>query len=131
MTPSVRTIVRSLVNAGLAAVMAGVCVSSTRQLPNEFGSSEPGSLLFGLLHLTIAISAAAASAGIIRRARLTSWAVGLCGTAAVGLVLAQPLYTPMDSDDQQSIWLGAALIGVAAAIVWWLARRLRRVHETS
>jgi hypothetical protein len=45
--------------------------------------------------------------------------------------VAQPFYSAMDVDAERSVWLGAGLVGVAAAVVSWGARRLRRTAAAS
>lgn len=111
---------------GLAAVLLLVSGNAFRQVPNEFGGSEPGSLLFGVLQVVIGTSAVAAALGLVRRARWASRAIGVSGIAAMGLLVVQPLYEPMPADAMRSIWLGAAVVGVAAAGMSWCARRLTR-----
>ncbi|MFN0099884.1 MAG: hypothetical protein ACKVS7_14520 [Gemmatimonadaceae bacterium] len=120
---------RSLVALGLAVVLSALSVSSSRQFPSEFGQSEPGSLLFGLLHLTIAVSAAVSAVGVLMRAHWAPRAIALCGAAATGLLAVQPMFTSMDSDTREVIWLGAGLVGAASAGAWWIARRLARTDD--
>jgi len=108
----------------LAVALLPLSGNSFRQVPNEFRDSEPGSLLFGLLHLVIGLSALVAAVGLVRSARWASRAIGICGVAAVGLLVSQPLYEPMAWDAARAILLGAALVGVVAAGASWCARRL-------
>jgi hypothetical protein len=105
--------------------------SAFRQAFNEFRDSEPGSLLFGVLQVVIGTSAVVSAFGLVKRARWAAWSVGLCGAATAALIAVQPLYEPMESDVQRSLWLGAAVIGVAAAAVSWFARRLARRDAAS
>lgn len=105
--------------------------SAFRQAFNEFRDSEPGSLLFGVLQVVIGTSAVVSAFGLVKRARWATWSVGLCGVATAALIAVQPLYEPMDSDVQRSLWLGAAVIGVAAAAVSWFARGLARRDAAS
>lgn len=119
---------RTLLTVGLSLVLAALSVSSFRQFPNEFGDAEPGSMLFGVLHLTIALSAAVAAVGVLRRSGWASWAIAICGAAATGLLAAQPLFTPMAADAQEAIWLGTGLVFAATAGAWWIARRIARTN---
>ena len=102
-----------------------------RQALNEFRDTEPGSLLFGALQLVIGASAAVASVGVFKRASWAARSIGICGIAAAGLLVAQPLFEPMTSDAQRSIWFGAAVVGVAATGMGWYARRLARPAAAS
>jgi peptidoglycan/LPS O-acetylase OafA/YrhL len=102
-----------------------------RQALNEFRDTEPGSLLFGALQLVIGTSAAVASVGVFKRARWAARSIGVGGIAAVGLLVAQPLFEPMTSHAQWSIWFGAAVVGAAAAGAGWYARRLARQAAAS
>ncbi len=109
-----------------AAALLLLSTSAFRQALSELRDTEPGSLLFGALQLVIGTSAVAAAIGLVKRARWAAGAVAIWGVATVALLAAQPLFEPMDSDDQRSIWLGAAIIGVAAAGVSWFAHRRHR-----
>lgn len=72
-----------------------------RQALNEFRDTEPGSLLFGVLQVVIGASAAAASFGVFTRAKLAARSIGICGAAAAGLLVSQPLFEPMAPDAQR------------------------------
>jgi multidrug transporter EmrE-like cation transporter len=113
-----------------AYILAGVLVLLSRsaflQVPNEFRDTEPGSLLFGVLQLVIGTSAVVAAVGLVKRARWAAPAIGIFGIAASALLIAQPLFEPMDSDAAWSIWLAAGLVGATAAGVAWFARHLAR-----
>jgi peptidoglycan/LPS O-acetylase OafA/YrhL len=110
----------------LAALLALVSSSSFRQTLSEFRDTEPGSALFGTLHLLIAASGALAAVGLLKRARWAAPALGLWGAAAVGLLAVQPLFGTMAADEQRAIWLGAAAVGAAAIGMAWFARHLHR-----
>jgi ABC-type cobalt transport system substrate-binding protein len=107
----------------LAAALILFSPSAFRQALSEFRSTEPGSLLFGVLQLVIGTSAIAAAIGLVRRSRWAAWCIASWGVACALLLAVQPLYEPMDPDAQQSIWMGAALVVLAAAIVSWFAHR--------
>ena len=100
--------------------------SAFRQALSEFRQTEPGSLLFGTLQLVIGTSAVVAAIGLVKRARWAAWSTAIWGVATAALLGVQPLFEPMESDAQWSIWLAAAAIGVAAAGVSWFAHRLAR-----
>jgi hypothetical protein len=110
----------------IAAVLALVSGSAIPQVFAEFGDTEPGSLLFGTLQLVIATSAAVATVGVLRRTRWAAPSIAVCGIGATGLLLLQPVYTPMALDARQGIWFGAAVVGAAAMLMGWGARRLAR-----
>lgn len=110
----------------LAGVALLVSANAFRQVPNEFRSTEPGSLLFGLLQIVIGTATASAAVGLVLRARWASWALGIGGVAAMGLLVTQPLYEPMPWDSARGIWIGAALVGAVAGGMSWCARRLAR-----
>ena len=82
--------------------------SAFRQALSELRQTEPGSLLFGVLQLVIGTSAVASAFGLVRRARWAAWSVAVWGVASAVLLALQPLFAPMDSDAQRSIWFGAA-----------------------
>ncbi|MCU0648488.1 MAG: hypothetical protein MUF00_10865 [Gemmatimonadaceae bacterium] len=126
-----RPLLRSVGAHGFAAALLLVSSSAFRQALSEFRDTEPGSLLFGVLQVVIGTSAVAGAVGLIRRARWAAPAVIVCGVAAVALLGVQPLFEPMEPDAQQSIALGAAIVGVAAAAVGWFAQRLHRDHVAS
>jgi hypothetical protein len=107
----------------LSAVLVLVGSNAFRQVPNEFRHTEPGSLLFGVLQLVIGTSALVGAVGLVTRARWAARFIGISGISAAALLVAQPLYEPMPSDAQSSIWLGAAVVCVAAAGMGWFARR--------
>jgi uncharacterized membrane protein len=108
----------------MAAVLLLPLSSSARQAVSEFGQSEPGSLLFGVLHLAIAVLAAAGALGLLRRAAWSARAIELAGLSAAALLAVQPLFEPMDSRTQRTIFIGAALVAIAGFAMAWLARRL-------
>lgn len=116
---------RSVAAYLIAAAFLLLSTSAFRQALSEFRDTEPGSLLFGALQLVIGTSAVAAAIGLVKRARWGAGAVAVWGVATAALLAVQPLFEPMDSDAQQSIWLGAASIGVVAAGVSWFAHRTR------
>jgi hypothetical protein len=122
---------RSIGAVVLAAAMALLGSDAFRQALNEFRDTEPGSLLFGLLQLVIGASGLVAAVGLLKRERWASPAIGTWGTAAAVLLVLQPWFTPMESDAQWSIWIGAALVGGAAAGAAWCARRLARPVASS
>jgi hypothetical protein len=126
-----RALLRSIGAYLVAAVLLLHSSSAFRQALNEFRDTEPGSQLFGILQVVIGTSAVVSAFGLIKRARWAAWSVVLCGIATAALIAVQPLYEPMESDVQQSLWLGAAAIGVAAAGVSWFARRLARRSAAS
>jgi hypothetical protein len=110
----------------LSVVLVLLSSDAFRQALAEFRDTEPGSLLFGALQLMIGTSAAVAAIGVFKR---TSWAarsIGIGGIAAVVLLVSQPVFEPMTTDAQRSIWFGAAVVGVAATGIGWFARRLAR-----
>lgn len=115
----------------LSAALVLLSRDAFRQAIGEFGDSEPGSMLFGALQLVMGVSAAMASFGVFRRARWAAGAVGSWGIAAVALLLSQPLFDPMDPDALQGLGLGAAVVGSAAAVAVWFARRLTNPSATS
>jgi hypothetical protein len=108
----------------LAAVLAVVGWNAFPQVISEFRDTEPGSAVFGTLHLLICVTAAASAIGVIRRARWAAWSIWGCGISAGALLLAQPLYESMADDAKQSIWMGVGVASVAALGMGWLARRL-------
>lgn len=110
----------------MSAVLLLPLISSARQALSEFGQSEPGSLLFGVLHLGIAASAAIAALGLLRRAPWAARAIEVGALSAATLLLAQPMFEPMDSRTQRSIIIGAALVATVGFAMAWLARRLTR-----
>jgi peptidoglycan/LPS O-acetylase OafA/YrhL len=97
-----------------------------RQVPDEFRDTEPGSLLFGVLKIVMGTAAAAAAVGVFRRASWSAWCIGIWGIATAALLVAQPVFEPMASDETQAIWLGAAVVAAAALGIGWLARRLAK-----
>jgi hypothetical protein len=109
-----------------AAAFLLLSTSAFRQALSEFRDTEPGSLLFGALQLVIGTSAVVAAIGLVKRTRWGAGAVAVWGVATVALLAVQPLFEPMGSDAQQSIGLGAAVIGVVAAGVSWFAHRHHR-----
>ena len=108
----------------LSAVLALVCGNALPQILSEFRDSAPGSLLFGVLQVVIASSSAAAVVGTLRGARWTPRAIAVCGTAAVVLLLAQPVFDPMDGEGLRSLLLGAGIVTAVTAGLVWGARRL-------
>lgn len=110
----------------LSVALVLVSSNAFRQVLHEFRDTEPGSLLFGALHLLIGTSAAVAAVGVFQRARWAARSIGICGLAAAGLLVSQPLFEPMTSDAQWSIWFGAAVVGAAATGMRWFARRLAK-----
>jgi hypothetical protein len=115
----------------IAAVLALVTSSALPQVFSEFRDSAPGSLLFGALQLVIASSGAAGAVGSLLRARWAAHAIAVCGTAAVGLLLVQPLYEKMGAAELRGLLLGTAVVAVAAAGMTWFARRLARPSATA
>jgi hypothetical protein len=109
-----------------AAALLLLSKSAFSQALGEFGDTEPGSLLFGVLQLVIGTSAVGAAIGLVKRARWAAPSVAIWGLASAALLAVQPLFEPMNPDAQQSIWLGAAAVGVVAAAVSWFAYRLNR-----
>jgi len=124
-------VLRSVAAYCFAAALLLLSTSAFRQAVSEFRDTEPGSLLFGALQLVIGTSAVVAAIGLVKRARWAAGAVAVWGVATVALLAVQPLFEPMDSDAQESIWLGAAAIGVVAAGVSWFAHRLVRGDAAS
>lgn len=114
-----------------AAALVLSSTSAFRQALGEFGDTEPGSLLFGVLQLVIGTSAVVAAIGLVRRARWASLCIAIWGVASAVLLAVQPLFEPMAPDAKQSIWMGAAAVGVVAAGVSWFAYRLSRGNATS
>lgn len=110
----------------ISAAFVLISWSAFPQALNEFRDTEPGSLLFFAEHLLIATSAAAAAIGAFKRTRWAAQAIGICGLAAVGLLLSQPLFASMTSEGLDGIWLGAAVVGAAAAAMAWYTRRVAR-----
>ena len=117
---------RSVAAYLFAAALLLLSTSAFRQALGEFRDTEPGSLLFGVLQLVIGISAVVAAIGLVKRARWAAPAVAIWGVATAVLLGVQPLYGSMSPDAQQSIWLGAAVVGVGAAGVSWFAYRLAK-----
>lgn len=115
----------------LSAALALVSWNALPQVVSEFRDTEPGSLLFGTLHLLICTTAAASAIGVVRRRRWAAWSIWACGISAAGLLAAQPLYESMADDAQQTIWLGAGLAGIAALGMGWMARRLATTAAAS
>lgn len=74
----------------------------------------------------IGTSTVASAIGLVKRARWAAWSVAIFGASAAALLAVQPLFEPMKERAQQSIWLGAAAVGVVAACVSWFAHRLSR-----
>jgi hypothetical protein len=124
-------VLRSVVAYLFAAALLLLSTSAFRQALGEFRDTEPGSLLFGVLQLVIGTSAMVAAIGLIKRARWAAPSVAIWGVATAALLAVQPLYASMDSDAQQSIWLGAAVVGVAAAGVSWFAYRISKGNTVS
>jgi hypothetical protein len=124
-------VLRSVVAYLFAAVLLLLSTSAFRQALGEFRDTEPGSLLFGVLQLVIGTSAVVAAIGLVKRARWAAPSVAIWGVATAALLAVQPLYASMDADARQSIWLGAAVIGVAAAGVSWFAYRLTKGDAVS
>ncbi len=122
---------RSVVAYLFAAALLLLSTSAFRQALGEFRDTEPGSLLFGVLQLVIGTSAVVAAIGLVKRARWAAPSVAIWGVATAALLAVQPLYASMDSDAQQSIWLGAAVVGVAAAGVSWFAYRITKGNTAS
>ena len=123
-----------LASVGAYILSIGLVLLSSnafRQALNEFRDTEPGSLLFGVLQVVIGASAAAASVGVFTRAKWAARSIGICGVAAAGLLVSQPLFEPMAPDAQRAIWFGAALVGAAATGLGWFARRLARSAAAS
>lgn len=114
-----------------AGALLLLSTSAFRQALSEFGDTEPGSLLFGVLQLVIGTSAVMAAIGLVRRARWASLCIAIWGAASAVLLAVQPLFEPMAPDAQQSIWIGAAAVGVVAAGVSWFAHRLYRNEAAS
>jgi hypothetical protein len=110
----------------LSVLLVLLSSDAFRQALAEFRDTEPGSLLFGALQLVIGTSAAVAAIGVFKRASWAARSIGICGIAAVGLLVAQPVFEAMTTDAQRSIWFGAAVVGAAAAAMGWFARRLAR-----
>lgn len=116
--------------------MIGACVVSTvllilskdafRQAPNEFHDTLPGSQLFGTLQVVIGTSALVAAVSLFMRPKWAAWSLRLWGIATAGLLIAQPLFTPMTSKAKWSIWLGAAVVGAIGAGLAWCAPHLAR-----
>ncbi len=115
----------------LSFVLLWVSSDAFRQMSNEFRDTEPGSLLFGVLQLVIGTSAVVGAIGLVTRSRWASWAIGICGVAAVSLLASQPLFEPMSSDVQWTIWFGASVVGAVAAGMSWIARRLAKPAKAS
>jgi hypothetical protein len=124
-------VLRSVVAYLFAAALLLLSTSAFRQALGEFRDTEPGSLLFGVLQLVIGTSAVVAAIGLVKRARWAAPSVAIWGVATAALLAVQPLYASMDSDAQQSIWLGAAVVGVAAAGVSWFAYRITKGNTAS
>ena len=118
-----RIVLRAIGAYLFAAALLLLSNSAFRQALNEFRDTEPGSLLFGTLQLVIGTSAVVAAIGLVKRARWAAWFTSIWGVATAALLGVQPLFEPMESDAQWSIWLAAAAIGVAAAGVSWFAHR--------
>jgi len=114
-----------------AGALLLLSTSAFRQALSEFGDTEPGSLLFGVLQLVIGTSAVMAAIGLVRRARWASLCIAIWGAASAVLLAVQPLFEPMAPDAQQSIWIGAAAVVVVAAGVSWFAHRLYRNDAAS
>jgi hypothetical protein len=123
-----RTFGAYIISAALSGALALVSGNAFIQVLPNLRDPEPGSVLFGVLHLVIGTSAAAAAVGVLMRARWAAWSVGVSGLAAVGLLALQPLYEPMTRDDRQAVWLGAAIAGAVALGIAWGVRRLATHH---
>lgn len=113
-----------ILSVALSGALVLVSGNAFMQVMPNLRDQEPGSLLFGVLHLVIGTSAGAAAIGVLIRARWAAWCIGGCGLAAVGLLGLQPLYEPMTRDERQAVWLGAAVAGAVALGIAWSARRL-------
>lgn len=122
---------RSALSYVFAAALLLVSQSAFRQALSEFRDTEPGSLLFCALQLVIGTSAVVSAIGLVKRTRWAAPSLATFGVAAAALLAVQPLFEPMDAGGQQSIWLGAAVVGVAAACVSWFAYRLHRGEAVS
>ena len=108
----------------LSAFLALVCVNALPQILREFRDSAPGSLVFGVFQVVIASSSAAAVVGTLIGARWKARAIAMCGTAAVGLLLAQPVFDPMDGEGIGWLLLGAGIVAAVTAGLMWCTRRL-------
>jgi multidrug transporter EmrE-like cation transporter len=108
----------------ISITLALVSSNAFRQVLPEFRAAEPGSMLFCALQVVIGLSAAVAAVGVFKRARWAARCIGICGIAAVGLLVSQPLFEPMKADAKHAIWFGAAVVGVVATGMAWFARRL-------
>jgi hypothetical protein len=119
-------VLRSVGASILSVTLVLVSSNSFRQVLSEFRDTEPGSLLFFALHLLIGTTAAMAAVGVFKRAHWAARSIGICGAAAAALLVSQPLFEPMTSEAQWSIWFGAAVVGATATGLGWFARRLAR-----
>ena len=115
----------------LSAALAVVSRNAFPQVLSEFRDTEPGSLLFGVLHLVIGTSAAVACVGMLMRARWAARSIEICGVAAAGLLVLQPVFEPMPVNAQLAIWFGAAVAFAAAMGMGWVARRLAKPAAAS
>lgn len=122
---------RSVAAYVIAAVLLLLSTNAFRQALSEFGDTEPGSLLFAVLQLVIGTSAVAAAIGLVRRKRWAAPSAAIWGVATAALLAVQPLFEPMDTDAEQSIWLASAGVVVVAAGVSWFAHRFRQAGARS
>lgn len=110
----------------MSAVLLLTASSSLPQALSEFRDTEPGSLLFGVLHLAIATSAAVATVGLFKRSRWAARSIEVGGVAATILLASQPFFEPMSLDAQLAMFFGAAVVSCVAAGMAWLARRITK-----
>jgi len=115
----------------ISVVLVLVSGNAFPQVLSEFRSTEPGSWLFGALHLVIGTSTVAGAIGVLMRARWAAPSIALFGIAAAGLLVSQPMYEPMTSEAERAIWIGAAAVLAVAAGMGWSAHRLARPATTA
>jgi hypothetical protein len=111
----------------LCAVFLAGGLSDLMQSVGWAAGSNDGPGAIALWHVVTFATSAASLVAIWRRQGWAPYAVAAWGVANVTLLLSIPLFVSMPAEAVRSVWVGAGLCGVLAAVcVWIVWRRVKR-----
>lgn len=107
----------------LSAVFLAGGLSDLMQSVQWMLGTNDGPGAIALWHVVTFATSAACLVAVWQRQGWAPYAVAAWGVANVTLLLSIPLFVSMPAEAVRSVWVGAALCGVLAAVCVWIVWR--------